>query len=226
MIKKVIIILLFFIIITSKKIKDSNNNCILCRQSPINIIPTNYIINKNNIINFLYKGRDIIASKNYISQNKNYQFNVIKPNNYKLIFNNNTYNLIQYHFHKPSEHKLLSNIFDMEIHFVHKNPNKNHYIVVAFFISFEKGSSPLFDDAIKLSDKPKINLNNILNNKFYHYNGSLTTDPFTTNVSWIVFNDIVKTNFTPKFVNQLWNNKAKARKINDHCNTELLTFDR
>lgn len=223
--QKFFIVLTFFLLIFSIRENKIGN---ICRQSPINIMPSG-IINKNKkIINFNYKGKDIFSIKHAL-MNNNYHFNVINPENYIVNFNNSKYKLIQYHFHKPSEHNLNGKIFNMEVHLVHKSLIDDHYLVVAYFILFDKSIKikNIFDDSINLKNRPALNLNKELDGKFYYYNGSLTTFPYSANVTWIVFDNKIKTNIPSEEINILWKNMGKSRKIKSNfCKSEILTFDR
>ncbi len=57
----------------------------------------------------------------------------------------NTYSLLQFHFHAPSEHTLNGRSFPMELHLVHRN-TAGELAVVGVFLEVGPGSRPLFDD--------------------------------------------------------------------------------
>ena len=76
-------------------------------QSPIDIVPNNLFYPKyNNKFKITYLDKEIKAKKNNID---NLQFDIL-DNNLNLIYNNESYNLCQYHFHLPSEHSILKKI--------------------------------------------------------------------------------------------------------------------
>ena len=207
-----IIIILFFFHF-EKKDTDVLNE--LCRQSPINIQPSNYEIIDNNILDINYLNKDIIAVKSDV-KNNNIHYNISNDN--YLIFNNTKFKLLQYHFHKPSEHKLNNNKFTMELHMVHKSLDDKEFLVLGFFII--PGKSGPFDSSISLEKKVNVNIKKNIN-KFYYYHGSLTTDPFSENVIWIVADEPI----TSSTINKWDNSLGPARKTLEHIyKSELLTF--
>jgi carbonic anhydrase len=54
------------------------------------------------------------------------QVNVAATNTLNtLTFNGKVYNLLQFHFHVPSEHHIDEEYYPMEVHFVHKSAGKD-----------------------------------------------------------------------------------------------------
>lgn len=115
---------------------------------------------------------------------------------------NETYDLLQFHFHNPSEHRLEGNSFPLEIHLVHRN-QYGKLAVLGIFIESGKHNNNL--DPIltaipnnsgpeKAFPKTVINVKNLLPpvNGFYRYFGSLTTPPCSERVRWIVFEQAIQ----------------------------------
>jgi len=106
------------------------------------------------------------------------------------------YELVQFHFHKPSEEKLNGKSYDMVAHLVHKDKD-GKLAVVAVLLA--KGSAnpliktlwnnlPKEKEKENVVDTVKINVADLLpqNQAYYTFAGSLTTPPCTEGVTWFV----------------------------------------
>lgn len=119
-----------------------------------------------------------------------------------------TYDFKQMHFHTPSEHLIDGITYPMELHIVSEEENSAapHYLVIAVLFKMgeenrfineflntvpkhEHSKASVETDRIKLRDlftaMPMENLGH-----HYHYQGSLTTPPYSENVSWFVLKKI------------------------------------
>ncbi len=118
-----------------------------------------------------------------------------------IVVDGKQYNLIQFHFHTPSEHSFKGRRFDMEVHFVHKNAAGNlavigvlvqkgerHKIYHKIFKTLpiaEHESAELPDPIDLLSLFPS-------DKRFYRYDGSLTTEPYTEGIKWFVIKEPIQ----------------------------------
>jgi len=106
-----------------------------------------------------------------------------------------TFELLQFHLHSPSEHQVEGKSFPLEAHFVHRN-DRGELAVVA--ILFREGAQnrgmvtigALAPEEAGMSvalDTPIVDLEIVPENTtHYRYSGSLTTPPCTEGVLWLV----------------------------------------
>jgi len=114
--------------------------------------------------------------------------------------NLDTYQLLQFHLHAPSEHTFDGKNYDVEIHFVHKHTSLNKLVALGIFFDVSAGGDKENDfiaslkvgqaNNTLLSAIPAMNLFKQLNmNNLYHYEGSLTTPPCNETVEFVLIND-------------------------------------
>ena len=112
------------------------------------------------------------------------------------------FNLIQYHFHTPSENHIDGKSYPMEAHFVHAS-DKGELAVLAVMFKVGKANPQLqviVDNMpIKKGDKNSLiktafNPIDLLpaSKDYYRFSGSLTTPPCSEGVRWLVFKDVVE----------------------------------
>lgn len=105
------------------------------------------------------------------------------------------YDLVQFHFHRPSEERVDGRSYDMVVHLVHKNDDGQLAVIA---VLLEKGTEhplvqtlwnnmPLERDT-EVSPAEPIDLMQLLpeNGGYWTYMGSLTTPPCTEGVLWMV----------------------------------------
>lgn len=115
----------------------------------------------------------------------------IHPGNFALIGGEN-YEVVQGHFHSPSEHTVNGKTYPMEIHLVHANQGGDLAVIG---ILFEEGKeNPMLNrlDSFRppgmKPDSEPFDTNELITSRteYYAYNGSLTTPPCSEGVLWTV----------------------------------------
>ena len=119
----------------------------------------------------------------------------------KLRIDGVAYELLQFHFHRPSEEAINGKRQAMVIHFVHKN-DAGELAVLGVLLQFgneNPGIKTLWEHAPQQEgpeaqpDSVAFNPANLLPREmeFYHYDGSLTTPPCTEKVKFFILRTMV-----------------------------------
>lgn len=143
-------------------------------------------------------------------RNNGHTIEVAYPEGSWIEVDNTRYQLLQFHFHAPSEHTVSGKPFDMEMHFVHKSEEGN-LAVVGLLI--EKGRHhSAFDPVwahlpavpgemqrVEVNENFRVDPFSMLSSAeaatdealqpwsgYYRYDGSLTTPPCSEGVKWVV----------------------------------------
>jgi carbonic anhydrase len=106
------------------------------------------------------------------------------------------YDLLQFHFHAPSEHTVDGKPYPMEAHFVHKD---SHGGLAVVGVLIEEGAAnaalaeawthlPAHETPEQMIADVSVNASAVLpaDGRYHHYKGSLTTPPCSEGVRWFV----------------------------------------
>jgi carbonic anhydrase len=156
-------------------------------QSPVNIVPSDTTQLKE--IDFKYTS----SMKSIVNNGHTIQINM-NPGS-KINIENSSYELLQFHFHTPSENKINSVSYPLEAHFVHMNKKGQLAVVAVMFTPTEKNNEltklwqalpkkQFKTEALSIADTAMTLLPK--NKAYYRFNGSLTTPPCTEGVRWYV----------------------------------------
>jgi carbonic anhydrase len=118
-----------------------------------------------------------------------------------ITFGGEKYELLQVHFHRPSEHLIAGKNFPMEAHFVHRNVAGNLAVVGVLMstgrpnMAFSKvvATMPAQEGPAVKADAV-FNPNGMLPSRrtYYRYSGSLTTPPCSEVVNWLLLTDPIQ----------------------------------
>ena len=118
-----------------------------------------------------------------------------------LTLDGSKFELVQFHFHLPSEHTVKGEPYPMEVHFVHQG--ETGFAVLGVFFKEGKENIALKEiwDAMPTQKQPEslipgvtIEIASLLppNRSTYRYFGSLTTPPCSEVVRWVVFEEPIE----------------------------------
>ena len=159
-------------------------------QSPINIVTARTVPGKHKI-KFHYQ-----SSKEHVD-NLGHTVKVTYDAGSSLEYDGQSYDLVQFHFHTPSEHLLDGVTYPMEMHLVHAQHEHPEHLLVVGVLFKEGNPSTLLQKLIadvpehagEHADKDgKLDASAVFKKGegYYHYEGSLTTPPFSETVTWLV----------------------------------------
>ncbi len=159
-------------------------------QSPIDIQIHRAVKEKLPAIEFHYQEAPLSILNNGHTIQVNY------PAGSSIKVGDASYELVQFHFHTPSEHTINGKPFPMVAHLVHKDAAGD--LGVIGVMMKEGGKNPIIDTLWKVVPKKageKVERTDITidatallpeDRSYFAYSGSLTTPPCSESVSWMV----------------------------------------
>lgn len=158
------------------------------KQAPINIVSAQVKKSALPVIEANYQS----SAAEVINNGHTVQVSLADAGFAKL--NQDRYQLVQFHFHTPSEEAIDGKRYPMVAHLVHQNAD-GQLAVMALLIEAGKASAvlqPIFANLPETTGMrymiQTMNINDLLPDlsKYYVFNGSLTTPPCSEGVAWYV----------------------------------------
>ena len=164
----------------------------LVNPTPVKLSPITYEYYRTTDLNIRHTGHTI---------------EVASPEGNWIVVDDTRYQLLQFHFHAPSEHTVAGQPFDMEMHLVHKSEAGSLAVVGLLIKSGSHNAAfdpvwahlPAVPGETRHIEQVNVDLhlmlsaNGQVSNKAvqpfsnaYRYDGSLTTPPCSEDVKWIV----------------------------------------
>ncbi len=164
------------------------------------------------------------------------------PGSY-IVFDGDQFDFLQFHFHTPSEHHMDGDEYPLEMHMVHfRQDTMPRYLVIGLL--FEEGKEDPFikhflnavPETVSVADYPDLQIDisqELMPSDFgsyYHYDGSLTTPPYTETVEWVIVSKIHTASITQiKKLEELEGpNNRKIQELKDRviqeCHSRTITY--
>ena len=156
-------------------------------QSPVDI--TDPVTADLDALKFDYRG----SATSIVNNGHTIQINVA-PGSW-LTIGDEKFQLIQFHFHSPSEHRINGKLFPLAAHLVHQNEAGALAVVgVLYRAGAPNKNLQRFGDIAPVEVNQPVATDMDLtelglfedHESYYRYNGSLTTPPCTEGVRWFV----------------------------------------
>lgn len=160
------------------------------RQSPIDIVPSKQVAVENNqALKLNYKSSALKLLNN------GHTLQIPYDEGSFISLEGKEYQLVQFHFHAPSEHTIAGESFALEAHLVHQSADNQLAVIGVMFKEGDEnsflnkfwGRIPVLEGTVDVAGAT-INTIELVPSvsAYYRYEGSLTTPPCTENVHWIV----------------------------------------
>jgi len=166
------------------------------RQSPVNILDNDVIVSELEAVQFHYQ------PSNFRFEHNGHTLQATLEGDNHVIIRGTRFDLLQFHFHAPSEERINHRNFAMVAHLVHRS-REGRLAVIAVLLEAD-GSNPVMDllwahlpfekGEVLHPKSVLLDLAQLLPSErgYYQLTGSLTTPPCTEGVLWTVFQQPVK----------------------------------
>lgn len=143
-------------------------------------------------------------------------------------YNDQMYELKQFHFHTPSEHTIDGQHMPMEMHMVHQSTDGSLAVVSVLFEEGDQANKNLQEiienlpgakgetiHATEAAHELEVTIPE--DNDAYHYTGSLTTPPCSENVQWMVLREMatVTADQVEAFSSRIGPNNRPVQSLNE-----------
>ena len=203
---------------------DLKEEFVLCKtskaQSPIDIKTVTLVDEELPAINVSYSATPLTVVNSGRSIKVNYAAGS------SITVGGKSYDLLQFHFHNPSEHTIDGKAFEMAAHLVHKAADGQLGVIGVLFEAGAENAmiGQIFDNLPAKGEEKSvasgsINVADILppDLAYYHYSGSLTTPPCSEGVHWMVLTTPVQASVDQiaKLANVVKGNIRPVQSVND-----------
>ncbi len=158
----------------------------LFKQSPINI-RTKVVKSADKQLSFNYQVEDFHVR----NTGQNISLMPIEGKSF-IVKNNKIYHLSEVHFHRPSEHQVDYQNFDMEIHLVHQEDHET--VVYSVLLHITEDGYDFGQPFNHIDENISIDLTKLVATNCWDYHGSFTTTPFDEVVIWLINQEVLTIN--------------------------------
>ncbi|MFH0344113.1 MAG: carbonic anhydrase [Chromatiales bacterium] len=155
------------------------------KQSPVDIVTADAVNSLLLPLRFQYKATDFVV------EHTGHVVEVPYAPGSALRVGLDKYELLQFHFHAPSEHTVNGTFADAELHLVHRNKLLD-LAVVGVLVKVGSPVNTVINEILLAEEGEELGFKNAKNvlprfdRRYYNYSGSLTTPPCSEGVRWFV----------------------------------------
>ena len=172
------------------------------QQSPINLTTADVTVSSNMEINgYGYRDFSLAVEGTDLKRSEGSVYVPMADGEFHLNFadgSKSIFEVLQFHFHAPSEHEVNGSLYDLEVHFVHKYADTELQLGGVIGIFFDRSAGNYDNDFLTAlwaeGENVDINVSSFFASvdfsRYWNYPGSLTTPPCTQGIKWTVIEDV------------------------------------